>query len=164
MGHAWGSVVWGNGIMLQNVIVCIALFFLWTLLLYVLHRVVHRFGFLGRYHMHHHRVVNQSAPVGWHWSNLFLWNDDLKSTVDLWTSEVIPTLLFSAMTGAWWISVWYYVWASLIQERIEHNEKVNVPVLTSGAWHLIHHKSAHNYGLFTPLWDVVFRTYRKVSA
>ena len=138
-------------------------FFLWTLFLYAIHRLAHRSAWMGRFHLHHHRLVNRSAPVRWHWSNLFLFNDDLPSTIDLWISEVLPTLVFCALTGTWWIALFYYIWAALIQESIEHNEKIDLPILTSGRWHLIHHKSAYNYGLFTSLWDRVFGTYKPVQ-
>lgn len=136
-------------------------FLLWTLTLYWIHRLGHYLPYVREIHLHHHTYVLKNN-VGWHWSNLFLFNDDWTSTIDLWVTEVIPTLLFSLITGQWWISVFYYVWAAFIQESIEHNSNVNMPILTSGKWHLMHHKNKVNYGLFTPLWDIVFRTYRHV--
>lgn len=137
-------------------------FFLWTLMLYVIHRIGHVMPWVSKIHLHHHAYI-LSNPTGWHWSNLFLFNDTWISTLDLWITEVIPTIVFSLITGQWWISVLYYVWASFIQESIEHNSTVDLPVLTSGKWHLIHHRSPCNYGLFTPLWDLVFGTYKKVA-
>jgi sterol desaturase/sphingolipid hydroxylase (fatty acid hydroxylase superfamily) len=92
-----------------------------------------------------------------------LFNDDWPSTKDLWTTEVIPTLIFSWITGQWWISVFYYIWAAFIQETVEHNANINLPILTSGQWHLMHHRFKCNYGLFTPIWDIVFKTYKKVD-
>jgi sterol desaturase/sphingolipid hydroxylase (fatty acid hydroxylase superfamily) len=77
-------------------------------------------------------------------------------------TEVIPTVLFSFITGQWWIAILYYIWAALLQESIEHNARVNIPILTSGKWHLIHHKNDLNYGLFVPVWDIIFRTYKRV--
>lgn len=137
-------------------------FFLWTLMLYVIHRIGHVMPWVSKIHLNHHAYI-LSNPTGWHWSNLFLFNDTWISTLDLWITEVIPTIVFSLITGQWWISVLYYVWASFIQESIEHNSTVDLPVLTSGKWHLIHHRSPCNYGLFTPLWDLVFGTYKKVA-
>lgn len=136
-------------------------FLLWTLILYWIHRLGHRLFFVKDLHLDHHRYVLQHN-VGWHWSNLFLFNDNLKSTLDLWITEVIPTLIFSYATGQWWISIFYYLWAALIQESIEHNKDFDLPILTSGKWHLLHHRSKCNYGLFTPVWDIVFRTYKSV--
>jgi sterol desaturase/sphingolipid hydroxylase (fatty acid hydroxylase superfamily) len=45
----------------------------------------------------------------------------------------------------------------------EHDEQFNIPLLTSGKWHMIHHRSKHNYGLFFPIWDIVFNTYKKIT-
>jgi sterol desaturase/sphingolipid hydroxylase (fatty acid hydroxylase superfamily) len=111
--------------------------------------------------MHHHRFILHHTAT-WHWSNLFLFNDDWTSTLDLWITEVIPTLLFSLITGQWWISIFYYIWAAFIQEIVEHNENFDIPVLTSGKWHLMHHRGEINYGLFTPWWDMIFGTYKNV--
>lgn len=140
----------------------IVYFFSWTLLLYWIHRFAHAIPVLREIHLDHHRFILNN-DTRWHWSNLFLFNDTWKSTLDLWLSEVIPTLLFSLVTGQWWISIFYYVWAAFIQETIEHNKNFNIPILTSGKWHMIHHRSEKNYGLFTALWDKVFRTYKSAA-
>lgn len=136
-------------------------FLLWTLMLYWIHRLCHNIPVIRTIHLHHHRFA-LTHSLKWHWSNLFLINDDWTSTLDLWLTEVIPTLLFSFITGQWWISVFYYIWAAFIQESIEHNSKFDIPILTSGKWHLIHHRQNKNYGLYTPLWDKLFRTYAHV--
>ena len=130
-------------------------------MLYWIHRIGHYTPAIKQIHMHHHRFVLHHCTT-WHWSNLFLYNDDWISTLDLWITEVIPTLLFSLVTGEWWISVFYYIWAAFIQESIEHNSTFNLPILTSGKWHLMHHRGEINYGLFTPLWDLIFGTYKHV--
>lgn len=136
-------------------------FLLWTLMLYWIHRIGHIVPMIRSIHLHHHRFI-LNHDTRWHWSNLFLFNDDWTSTLDLWMTEVIPTLLFSLLTGQWWISIFYYVWAAFVQETIEHNERFDLPVLTSGKWHLMHHHNETNYGLFTPLWDMIFGTYKHV--
>jgi sterol desaturase/sphingolipid hydroxylase (fatty acid hydroxylase superfamily) len=135
-------------------------FLIWTLILYWIHRIVHLVPVIQCYHMEHHRHII-SNEVTWHWSNLFLYNDNINSTIDLWLTEVIPTLIFSTLTGQLWILFFYYIWAAFIQESIEHNKNFNVPILTSGRWHLIHHYSKFNYGMFTPIWDIIFNTYKK---
>lgn len=137
-------------------------FFLWTFILYWIHRATHANSALSYFHLDHHSYIlkNQTA---WHYSNIFLYNDNLKSTIDLWLTEVIPTIIFSIVTEQFWIFIFYYIWAAFIQENIEHNEQFNIPLLTSGRWHLIHHRSKHNYGLFFPIWDIVFKTYKKVT-
>jgi sterol desaturase/sphingolipid hydroxylase (fatty acid hydroxylase superfamily) len=138
-------------------------FILWTLILYWIHRLAHKVPFLRYYHVAHHSFINNNITTSWHWSNLLLFNDNWKSTIDLWITEVIPTIVFSYVTNQWWLLGFYYVWAALIQESIEHNSKVNIYGITSGRWHLIHHKHTnYNYGLFFPVWDKLFVTNKKV--
>lgn len=137
-------------------------FLLWTFILYWIHRAVHITPYIKRIHANHHGFV-LTNNTGWHWSNLFLFNDTWASTVDLWITEVIPTLIFSLITGQWWISILYYVWAAFVQETLEHNKNFNIPILTSGKWHMIHHRSSSNYGLFIALWDMIFGTYKRVT-
>lgn len=135
-------------------------FLLWTFVLYCIHRLVHVIPFFKKYHMDHHKVVvlNKSK---WELNNLLLYNDTKYSTVDLWITEVVPSFLFSLITGQWWVIVFYYFWAALLQEKIEHNQNLKIPFLTSGRWHLAHHRNmSYNYGLFIPLWDKLFKTER----
>lgn len=133
-------------------------FLLWTFMLYWIHRLAHVIPFLKKYHFDHHKVVNLNE-VKWSWNNFLLYNDTSKSTIDLWLTEVIPTLLFSMLTGQWWVIIFYYLWAALIQERIEHDSSIDLPVLTSGKWHLVHHQCGrYNFGLFTSIWDRMFYT------
>lgn len=137
-------------------------FLLWTFVLYALHRIVHVIPIVRQIHLDHHAYVN-THTTGWKWNNLFLYNDTNLSTLDLWITEVIPTILFSAITGQWWIIIFYYLWAAFIQEAIEHNKNIDFPILTSGKWHLIHHRSSYNYGLFIPVWDILFNTYKGID-
>jgi sterol desaturase/sphingolipid hydroxylase (fatty acid hydroxylase superfamily) len=112
--------------------------------------------------MDHHGFILKNK-TSWKPNNLLLFNDNWKSTMDLWLTEVIPTIIFSFITGEWWIFVLYYVWAALIQESIEHNSKINLPILTSGRWHLVHHnKPDKNFGLFLPIWDIIFKTNERI--
>ena len=136
------------------------IFLLWTFIIYWMHRLAHVWSFMRKYHVDHHAQVTQQTITGLNWKNAFLWFDSWKSTVDQWLTEVIPTLIISAITGHWWLFVAYYVWAAFIQEAIEHNPKINLyPFITSGKWHLIHHEDpTKNYGVFIPIWDLIFRT------
>lgn len=143
-------------------------FLLWTLMLYWIHRAAHEIALIKTYHHNHHKVIamnlKNATPNTWHWSNMFLFNDNLPSTLDLWMTEVIPTSLFCFVTGQWWIFVFYYLWAAFIQESIEHNANFDIPILTSGRWHLIHHTNSHkNFGLFFPIWDKLFDTYESIN-
>lgn len=136
-------------------------FLLWTFTLYWIHRAAHIVPIVKHYHFNHHQVIN-TETIRWNWNNLLLYNDTMKSTIDLWLTEVIPTCIISYITGQWWLIIFYYLWAALIQERIEHNKNFDVPLLTSGKWHLKHHNNGnYNFGLFLPIWDKLFRTERK---
>jgi len=138
-------------------------FLLWLFFLYWLHRLAHVLPVIKKLHLDHHIYITQNQNVSWHWSNLFLITQTLKSTVDLWITEVIPTLLFSLITGQWWILIFYYLWAAILQETLEHDKNLNLPILTSGKWHLLHHSDFRkNFGIFFPLWDIVFNTYKKI--
>lgn len=135
-------------------------FFVWLFCLYWVHRLVHVAPFLKSIHWEHHKYITSSVNNNWHWSNVFLFNDNIKSTIDLWITEVVPTLLFCVMIGDFTIFVVYYIWAAFIQEVIEHNSKINLyPFLTSGRWHLNHHYNPTcNFGLFTGVFDTMFMT------
>lgn len=134
-------------------------------MIYWTHRLAHVCPIASNWHWDHHAVVTNKHLVGWHWNNFFLYNDTWLSTLDLWFTEVIPTLLFCWILNQWWLFGLYYLWAALIQERIRHNPNFDIyPFITSGRWHLIHHQYANkNYGLFVPIWDMLFGTYKNVK-
>lgn len=131
----------------------------WTLVLYAIHRLAHQIPILQRIHNAHHKTIKKNNTSKWHWSNLFLYNDNWLSTVDLWISDIIPTIGVAIIFDAWWIVFFYYVWAAFFQERLEHNNNINWYPFTCGQWHMNHHNNPKcNYGLFFPVWDKVFKT------
>lgn len=138
-------------------------FLLWTFIIYWIHRISHMTPVLGRLHIKHHSYV-RNHDITWHWTNIFLYNDDWGSTVDYWVTEVIPTFLFSWLTGQWWLIICFYFYGAFIQEWVEHNKNFNAyPVYTSGKWHRLHHTHYPcNFGIITPLWDIVFKTCKKL--
>lgn len=135
-------------------------FLAWTLMLYIVHRISHTVSILKKLHLDHHKCVSTNKHLAkWHWSNLMLFTDTWTSSVDLWITEIIPTIVFSYITGAWWISIFYYLWAAFLQESLEHKRALNVYPLTAGQWHLVHHRRPNkNFGLFIPIWDKLFKT------
>jgi sterol desaturase/sphingolipid hydroxylase (fatty acid hydroxylase superfamily) len=120
---------------------------------------------MRRYHMDHHKQVTNQTIQGLSWKNALLWFDSKESTIDQWLTEVIPTIIIGSITGHWWLMLAYYIWAAFIQEAVEHNVKINLyPFITSGKWHLIHHDNPNkNYGVFVPIWDIVFSTRKKLD-
>jgi sterol desaturase/sphingolipid hydroxylase (fatty acid hydroxylase superfamily) len=140
----------------------IFIFLSWTLCLYGIHRIIHKIPYLKDFHNDHHLYVNRHN-IKWSCTNFFFFTDTWISTIDLWITEVIPTLIFSTLTGHWWIFWFYYIWAATLQENLEHNKNLNWYLLTSGKWHMIHHKRPNtNFGLFLPIWDKIFKTYQHV--
>ena len=141
------------------------IFLLWTALIYWMHRIVHMIyiPYLYEWHMDHHKQVSQNKILGLHWSNLFLYNDTWKSTLDLWAIEVIPTIIFCWIFNCWWIFFVYWFWAAFIQEAIEHNKNFDwYPWLTSGKWHILHHnQSKFNFGVYFPIWDILLKTHKR---
>jgi sterol desaturase/sphingolipid hydroxylase (fatty acid hydroxylase superfamily) len=66
------------------------------------------------------------------------------------------------MFDSWYILLFYWCWAALLQEKLEHNPNVNVFGCTFGKWHLEHHRTPNkNFGLFFPVWDKIFKTESK---
>ena len=138
----------------------VIVFLVWTFTIYWMQRLANVWSFMRKYHVDHHKQVTQATIQGLNWRNALLWFDSWESTVDQWLTEVIPTIIISCVTGHYWLLFAYYIWAGFIQEAVEHNKRINLyPFLTSGKWHLIHHEFPNkNYGVFIPLWDIVFRT------
>lgn len=138
-------------------------FLIWTLVLYLFHRLAHHIPFLWYYHQDHHNQVSMNSNKGSHWSNYFLFFDTWKSTVDQWLLEIIPTIVLCLLLQDFSLLFFYYVWAVFIQERIEHNNNFDLfPFLTSGRWHMVHHiHYRKNYGVFVFIWDWLLGTYKK---
>jgi sterol desaturase/sphingolipid hydroxylase (fatty acid hydroxylase superfamily) len=131
----------------------------WTFTLYWVHRIAHKTPYIKKWHARHHAFIIVNGSPGWHWNNLFLYNDGWIDTMDYWVTEVMPTLIFCLLTGAWWIFVFFYIWAAFFQEKFEHNQNINIPFISSGRWHLQHHhQCTKNFGVFITVWDKLFRT------
>jgi len=151
--------------MVNVIIEPIGIFLLWLFTLYWIHRATHNIAVLKKIHWAHHKYIFKNRGNLWNWKILFLYNDDTPSTIDTWMSEVIPTILISWVTNSWWLFIFFYVWAAFVQEFVRHNPKINLyPILTTGKWHLEHHRNwRYNYGLFFPVFDILFKTNKKAK-
>lgn len=135
-------------------------FLLWELILYWMHRISHKWHPFKKYHWAHHKAVN-NLEIKWFWQMIFLYQEDWDSTVDLILTELLPTLVFCLITGQWWIMIFWYLWTAFIQEHIQHNPRISSLPLMAGKPHLVHHGDArYNYSVFSPTWDIIFRTYK----
>jgi sterol desaturase/sphingolipid hydroxylase (fatty acid hydroxylase superfamily) len=133
----------------------------WTLLEYGLHRFVFHERHLGvaaaREHTEHHAKVSWFAP----------WSSKLLLAVVLLVPLVgvgLPLLGFGAV--AWAVGV---VCAWLAYEWLHRRLHTHGPLNAYGRWarrhHFFHHfRDPHrNYGVSSPVWDVVFGTRVKVE-
>lgn len=136
---------------------------IWTFILWFMHVLGHKVPFFMYYHSDHHYQVYMKRSGKWKPTFLLTYIDSYKSTVDAWLTEYIPTIIFCYITGAWWIAILYYLWAVTFNELLEHNDKIDLyPFDTSGKWHLVHHEHPNkNYGLVTPIWDIIFGTAKR---
>ena len=135
-------------------------FLLWTLVIYVMHRVAHKAPFLWYFHRHHHQV-SYRGEWEFSWWNTLGWFNDWYSTIDQWLLEVIPTIaLITAFPDAWPIGVYYYIDGFCLAEGItDHNPRICIPGLAMGRYHLRHHANLSvNFDQFTHFWDWVFGT------
>ena len=145
---------------MQQILGNIILFLSWTLMLYSIHRLVHRLPLLSQFHLAHHRYIKNNNSK-WNYKNLVLYTDNRDSTIDMWLTEVIPTILICVVFNALWLWIFYYIWAALLQDTLEHSDLDLYP-LTTGKWHMVHHCDARrNFGLFLPTWDKVFGTEKR---
>ena len=139
-------------------------FFLWTLLLYVVHRLAHALPYIKKIHSEHHRYVMRNRDWGIKWQDLYLSRGANKVTLDLWFTEVIPTLLFCAVTGHWWIFGAYYFWSAFYEKATKYNRDVDVFLVTWGMWTLTHYRrNTLNFGGIFSLWDIIFKTNRGIN-
>ena len=139
----------------------------WTFMIYWIHRMAHHVPGIRRIHMGHHKFIATNPPPTWHWTNLFLYQDNWISTADVWITEIIPTIIFCWLTDTWWLAGLFYLWQALIQERLEHNPNFDgYPLFTCGQWHMMHHyfQGRCNYGIFVPIWDMIFNSFRRHPA
>jgi sterol desaturase/sphingolipid hydroxylase (fatty acid hydroxylase superfamily) len=137
--------------------------FTWTFLEYVIHRWL---GHDGRFrgnpfgveHVRHHIEGNYFAPT---------WKKLLVTPVFAGILAVPATLLLGPALGIAYVAglIGFYGLYELLH-RLEHVWEGMGPY---GRWARRHHFTHHfvdaryNHGVTTPLWDLVFGTYRKVD-
>lgn len=142
----------------------IVYFLLWTLLLYWMHRAVHVLPYLKDIHKEHHRYVVRSKEYGIALKHLLLIHKSKDYTIDLWITEVIPTIVFSLLTGQIWILVVYYIWAALLQTTVKYDTNFDVFPITWGNWTLLHYRyNTKNFGSVFSLWDRLFKTNKGIN-
>ena len=137
-----------------------AYFLIWTLVIYWTHKAAHSFEWLWQFHQAHHEV-EYNGELEFSWWNLVGWFNDWRSTLDQWITEVIPTGVFILIfPDAWPIAIFYYIDGFVLAEGLtDHNPRIDVPGLSMGRYHLLHHKNPNvNYDLYFRIWDRLFGT------
>ncbi|MDB5117680.1 MAG: hypothetical protein JWQ79_3172 [Mucilaginibacter sp.] len=144
------------------------LFLLWTLLVYLMHRLAHfrhRFNFLYHIHRYHHRVNYLSEKKGFRWYHFFFYFGSFYESLDVWLMMTLPAIalfLWQPKYGIY-ILVFHYLYEVFLSEsQLDHNERITGKVtryFSWGTYHLGHHRNIRsNFSLMITLWDSVFRT------
>jgi sterol desaturase/sphingolipid hydroxylase (fatty acid hydroxylase superfamily) len=135
---------------------------LWTLLEYLLHRFVFHDRVLGRAaaagHLEHHAKVDWFVP----------WPHKLALAVVILAALSVVTVPLAGL-GAGIALAAGIVTGWLAYEALHRAIHVRAPRTAYGRWarrhHLHHHfvDPAANHGVSSPIWDLVFGTFRRVD-
>ncbi|RFZ83071.1 sterol desaturase family protein [Mucilaginibacter terrenus] len=137
-------------------ILCIDLFVYWW------HRVNHRIPMLWRFHKFHHEdeSMNTTTAVRFHTVELFF---------SVIAKAIFLTLIGATVTGLFAYGILFFPVVLLVHSNIKVNERVDFvlrKLIISPLMHRIHHSNIivetnSNYGSIFPLWDRIFKSYRK---
>jgi sterol desaturase/sphingolipid hydroxylase (fatty acid hydroxylase superfamily) len=134
----------------------------WTFLEYVIHRWL---GHDGRFrgnpfgveHVRHHAEGNYFAPTA----------KKLAVAAIVGVALGVPAALLGGVVGAAWIGGLLLAFGAY--EVFHRREHTHAGADRYGRWARAHHFHHHfvdprsNHGVTSPLWDVVFRTYRRTA-
>jgi sterol desaturase/sphingolipid hydroxylase (fatty acid hydroxylase superfamily) len=152
-----------------NILLFILLFMIWTLLVYIVHRLAHirhRFNFLYHLHLYHHKINYLSAENRqFRWYYILFYFGGVYETLDVVCMLTIPALIVYSIfpvLGVYLLLLHYAYEVFLSEGTLDHNPEIRGKVTKVFAWgkyHLAHHKSwKYNYSLIITLWDWVFQT------
>jgi sterol desaturase/sphingolipid hydroxylase (fatty acid hydroxylase superfamily) len=146
-------------------------FALWTLAIYLLHRLSHwrhRVNPLFRLHRAHHTkpYLRELKTPGWPPAAQYLfWFGDWRASLDVFVNMTVPLLIIVWFAPAYGLPLlaFHYVYEVFLSEDVlDHNPRIRGLVTQVFAWgefHLHHHVAPrHNYGLLVTFWDHVFGT------
>jgi len=128
---------------------------------YWVHRMLHRFSFLWRYHKLHHTVkeIYWIENFRFHWMELIVYK----------SVKYLPLVYFSFHFGISWQAIfWVGILSTLIGNLNHTNSKMDYGIfkylINSPSLHVWHHdkvnhfKYGQNFGIVLSLWDWVFST------
>jgi len=156
-GHSHGLVAWQLGAAFVSGML------LWTLLEYLLHRWLFHYtpksdtmkAFFFLTHGYHHEFPDDPmrlvAPPLMYWG----------------LASFFAALFFLAFGKVWWGPMYAgmmggYLFYDSVHFYVHHARPTSGIGKFLRSYHLLHHFDDHDtrYGISTPLWDFVFRTYR----
>ena len=149
------TIYGGLGALLLNV-------FLFDLLGYLIHRAMHRYNWLWRFHATHHAITDVKALSA------------VQHVVDMTLMQAVPALILSPLIIIGGEAPLFLSWYVLIHNWLIHAE---LPFLNYGffnyviggpAFHRAHHCSEEtfhnkNFAFFFPWIDMLLGTYKKPS-
>ena len=155
--------------MFKDYLLFISLFLLWTLLIYLMHRLAHvksKFNFLYKLHVAHHKVNYwNEANRTFKWYYIFFYFGSWQATFDVFFILTLPAICISLLfpQPGIYLLVFHYLYEVFLSEgTLDHNPSIKGNLTKYFAWgqyHLTHHKTwKYNYGLIITFWDRVFET------
>ncbi len=152
-----------------NLLIAFVLVLLWTLQIYILHRLAHikhPLNFLYHIHISHHKInYMKEENRQFKWYYFFFYFGGILETVDVLVTITIPAIIvyFIYPPVGIYILIFHYLYEVFFSEGVlDHNPAIKGRITSIFAWgdyHLGHHKNWNcNYGLLLTCWDHLFNT------
>jgi sterol desaturase/sphingolipid hydroxylase (fatty acid hydroxylase superfamily) len=135
----------------------------WSFVGYWTHRTYHRVGFLWKFHAVHHDVTHMQVFKG---NRIHLGEDVVRQFAGL-----LPLVALGVSN---WVLVWIALWNNVEGSAAHANIEQRLPswahrVLPTPQNHYVHHAIERelydaNFAAVSPLWDIVFGTFRHPDA
>jgi sterol desaturase/sphingolipid hydroxylase (fatty acid hydroxylase superfamily) len=156
----------------MDIIISFGLFFLWTLLVYSMHRAAHiknQYNLLRKIHLSHHKInYLERDNRRFKWYYMLFYFGSIYASLDVILMLTLPAFVvyFLYPRLGIYIIAFHYVYEVFLSEgALDHNPNITGKATRYFAWgkyHLTHHSdSRYNYGLMITLWDWVFKTRKK---
>lgn len=157
-----------------KITIILSLFLLWTLLVYLMHRLAHvrhTFNFLYKIHIYHHKIdYFKKENRRFKWYYMLFYFGGVYETLDVLFILTMPLLFIYILLPnlTIYLVIFHYLYEVFLSEgMLDHNPNVNGKITTVFSWgsyHLIHHKTwKYNYSLMITIWDRVFKTTKEIN-
>jgi sterol desaturase/sphingolipid hydroxylase (fatty acid hydroxylase superfamily) len=121
----------------------------WTFIEYFLHRwVLHHWYTEDHLNSHHKRPEDYTVGPSW-------------SVIGLIVAAVSLICYYTRLDGYLYGLLFAYSVYTVIHYLCHHQNKLNRWIKPLIRWHATHHAQDNvNYGVSSPLWDIIFRTFK----